>query len=478
MKWLPKSLVASGFSRKIRPISTMRMRLAWMALTLNMFAASAPAQTRPTGDVTIMADHLPNRNRTSELRARVFAEEVIDPSPRLVFTLSGFVEGLLAGRGVERPPGRTDVSTAIVRVQEASARFTSPRFDLLAGFSRVVWGRLDEVQPTDVVNPLDVSRFFFEGRSEARLPVGLIRARVFLSEGASIEGVYVPFHRRGRFDQLDEPTSPFNIEPRFAPAPVACLETVSKPLVASGFSRTMAVLKPLLAIGCPSVLPIAIERREPPAAFHNGQGGARFSATTGRLDWSVSAYRGFEPFGFGASPQAAVVPVHIVYPRFTMIGGDVETVRGPWGLRGEVAAFVDDNFQQAVPGVVGGNSIDAGIGLDRKAGDYRVSGSILAHRESYDEPIVRIDGPQRARSEVSLILSADRSFAAERYQVRTFGVYNATGSSAFLRGIATAKLRDNVSLEGSAGWFAGEGGTVIGRFGDSDFGYVRVKYYF
>jgi hypothetical protein len=431
------------------------MRLLLISLPLVLFAATAAAQTRPSGDVTIAADYLPNRDRTAELRARVFAEQVLDPTPRTFFTLSGFAEGLLARRGVEQRPGRTDVSTAILRVQEASARFTAERFDLLAGFSHVVWGRLDEVQPTDVVNPLDVSRFFFEGRNEARLPVGLIRARVFLSEATTIEGIYVPFHRRGRFDQLDEPTSPFNIEPGFAPAPVACL-----------------------AIGCPSVLPIAIERREPPAAFQNAQGGARFSATTGRLDWSVSAYRGFEPFGFGASPQAAVVPLHIVYPRFTMIGGDFETVRGPWGLRGEVAAFVDDNFQQAVPGVAGGSSIDAGIGLDRKAGDYRISGSVLAHRESYDEPIVRTDGPQRTRSEVSLIVSADRSFAAERFQVRTFGVYNATGSSAFLRGIATAKLRDNISLEGSAGWFAGDGGTVIGRFGDSDFGYVRVKYYF
>jgi hypothetical protein len=77
-----------------------------------------------------------------------------------------------------------------------------------------------------------------------------------------------------------------------------------------------------------------------------------------------------------------------------------------------------------------------------------------------------------------LILAADRSFAAERYQLRTFGVYNPSESSAFLRGIATAKLRDNFSLEGSAGWFAGDGGAVIGRFSDSDFLYVRVRYYF
>ena len=44
-----------------------------------------------------------------------------------------------------------------------------------SGFTRVVWGRLDEIQPTDVINPLDVSRFFFEGRAEARLPVALVR---------------------------------------------------------------------------------------------------------------------------------------------------------------------------------------------------------------------------------------------------------------------------------------------------------------
>jgi hypothetical protein len=168
-----------------------------------------------------------------------------------------------------------------------------------------------------------------------------------------------------------------------------------------------------------------------------------------------------------------------------MIGGDFETVRGPWGLRGEIAAFVEDNFQapdvcapQCTPAdlrIVKGRTIDAGLGVDRRAGDYRISAGILAHRESYDEPA---PGARRSRAEASLVMSADRSFAAERYQLRTFGVYNATESSAFLRGIATARVRDNLALEASVGWFAGDGGAVIGRFGDSDFGYVRVKYYF
>jgi hypothetical protein len=42
----------------------------------------------------------------------------------------------------------------------------------------------------------------------------------------------------------------------------------------------------------------------------------------------------------------------------------------------------------------------------------------------------------------------------------------------------TAKIRDNVALEGSGGWFVGDGRDIIGRFADSDFLYARVKYYF
>jgi hypothetical protein len=207
----------------------------------------------------------------------------------------------------------------------------------------------------------------------------------------------------------------------------------------------------------------------------------RVNATAGTFDWSVSAYRGFETFGLGTigalTPGAAFLPVDIVYPRFTMLGGDFETVRGEWGLRGEVAAFVDDNFQGSLQ-VVKGSSIDAGVGVDRKAGAYRVSGTALFHHEAYDDPIPASDGVWRSQSNLSLILAADRTFARERYRLRTFGVYTPDESTAFLRAIMIGKLRDNLALEGSGGWFIGEGQDLIGRFADSDFLYARLKYDF
>jgi hypothetical protein len=61
---------------------------------------------------------------------------------------------------------------------------------------------------------------------------------------------------------------------------------------------------------------------------------------------------------------------------------------------------------------------------------------------------------------------------------RLFGVYNPNSGEGFVRGIFTATLRDNVALEGSLGWFAGSGLDTIGRFADSDFLYLRLKYFF
>lgn len=392
---------------------------------VHAFGPEAYAQT-PTGYASVFLDRLPNRDAT-ELRARVFAQEKLDVSEEVRVVASGFAEGLVA----DRSGSTTD---AIAEPQDLTLEFRGTRFSVLAGNARVVWGRLDELQPTDVINPIDVSRFFFEGRGEARMALPLVQAKVFAGEKASLEAVYVPWFRRGRFDRLDEPTSPFDVSPRI-------------PFVDEAPARTAA----------------------------NGQGGARLNVTNGKVDWSVSSYRGFRPFGL----YSAAGPIELarIYPRFTMLGGDFETVSGAWGMRGEAAVFVRDAFQSAdAPLVRTGRSFDVGGAVDRKAGEYRVSGQVLVHREMYDE-ITGVALPA-SRTDVSLIVSTDRSFVRQRYESRVFGVYNPNSGAGFLRGILTAHLRDNVALEGSLGWFGGSGADAISRFSDSDFAYVRLKYFF
>ena len=431
--------------------------------------ASAQSVGRPSGNASLTTDYEPNRHDTVELRGRLFAEEKIEISPSLRVTASGFVEGLVASRPtapdlVTGETRNTTVTDAVVRVHDAFAELTIGRLDLRAGFARVVWGRLDEMQPTDVVNPLDVSRFFFEGRSEARLPVALIRAQpVPLGSGVDRGGVRPGLPSR---PLRSARRANVTLQPRGAPRRRDCrLPGDRLSHAASGDRRRRAIgWRGERAGGRP------LQRDDRPHRL----GASR--RTGGREPFAI--------YQIGPSAPGAPPLIQGTHPRFTMIGGDVETVRGEWGIRGEVAAFVDDNFQAPSLFVLDGTSFDAGIGVDRRAGDYRISGTVLYHRERMEQDLslqLPAEGTtpiDTTRSDLSLVLSADRRFARERYALRVFGVATPSEGSGFARAIASAELRDNLALEGSVGWFIGEGRDLVGRFSDSDFGYLRLKYYF
>jgi hypothetical protein len=431
--------------------------------------AATPAIAQVNGHISVIFDTLPDLDpapgaqSVSELRVRLFAERHDEFGSHLRINLAGYVDGLLADRGgADRNVGpyRTYLTRdAIVRPADLYVDFVTSHFDVRAGAARLVWGRLDEFQPTDVVNPVDLSRFLMEGRSEARLPVGLVRGRVFLPRSTTLEAVAVPYFRRGRFDQLDEPSSPFNLADPTGSAPL------------------------------PRV------RDEPSPGAASLQGGLRLTSTTSRVDWSVSAYRGIKAFPMstltttvGADLKVGLyeTPAFVIresFPRFAMIGGDFETVHGPWGVRGEIAAFVDDELQstRTVRGVPG-HSVTAGLGVDRKAGDYRIAANALWSRSGVDaddpaaQPFVGDDEVER--TDVSLVIAGDRSFARETRTVRLFAVYNPSEATTFTRVIGAVSVRDNVWIEGSAGVFTGDSLEIIGRLTRRDFAYARLKVFF
>ncbi len=81
-------------------------------------------------------------------------------------------------------------------------------------------------------------------------------------------------------------------------------------------------------------------------------------------------------------------------------------------------------------------------------------------------------------TDVSLVMGAQRSFARDTRRVLLFGLWNMADSSGFLRSIGSWSLRDNLWLEGSVGWFLGEGTDTLSRFATRDFAYVKLKAYF
>lgn len=426
----------------------------WWLLAALLAQAPPPLASTPAGplhgapavhgDLSVLADVFPKRDHTRELRGRARVEVTSDPTAWLRLRLEGIAEGLVADRG-----GRVDAANAEVR--EAWVDMRTARVELRAGYGRIAWGRLDEVMPSDVINPIDAAKFFLDGRGEARLPVAFARSRVFLPSETALEAVVALPGRRSRFDRLDEKTSPFNL---------------------------------LNDVVLPAGVPVraGVRRETPPASLGNVQTGLRLSTTAGRVDMSVSAWRGFEGFGqvrFETrleSAPAGVAPAVVGelverYPKFTMIAGDVELVRGAWAIRGEVAGFVDKTLS-GPSGPVEGKAFDAGVGVDRSAGNYHVFGSVVWHREW--SPAVA----SSTRSHVNVIASVDRRFSRERYLVRVFGVVNPEDRSGFVRGLFSWSVSDNVLLEASGARFLGEGSDTISRFAGRDFGFLRLRYHF
>jgi hypothetical protein len=456
--------VGSGFLTTVASAKVVSRII--QAVVVAILLGAGPASAQLNGHVSVVLDALPDidaadgAQSVTELRMRVFAERRDELGPHVRINLAGYVDGLVADR--QSISGRGRVSDAIVWPADLYIDIVTPHFDLRAGAARLVWGRLDEFQPTDVVNPIDLSRFVMEGRSEARLPVGLVRARVFLPKSTTLEAVAVPYFRRGRFDQLDEQSSPFNL-------------TRSNGTPEGGARQRVTRVTD-----------------EPHTGAESLQGGVRLTSTTARVDWAVSTYRGLRAFPISTvGAEMTSLIVRESFPRFTMIGADFETVRGVWGVRGEVAVFVDDELQsvRAVQGVAG-RSLTAGIGVDRKAGDYRVAANALWSWSGVDDALRLADArsgqaastfegdPELERSDVSVVLAADRSFSRETRTLRVFAVYDPAEATTFTRVIGAVSVRDNVWIEGSAGVFTGSSLDVIGRLTRRDFAYARLKVFF
>jgi hypothetical protein len=424
---------------------------AWLGMMSPPLSAQQGREppVRLAGDVSFIVDGVPAQD-AAELRTRLHLDFTgRSPDGRTAVRVEATVEGLVADRGL------LDVAALQAQARDIWIERIGERIDVRAGYGRIIWGRLDEIAPSDVINPLDIARFLLEGRSEARRAVPFVRSRLFFTDAVRLEAVLVPGFRRGTFDALDEDTSPFNLV------------------------RT-TVLPPGLA-----VTDRAVVHLDPETRMGNVSGGARVSATAGRLDFGLAAYRGVEAFGvlaFIPDPGAPIDPLNPLpvpgrlveqHTRFTMLAADFETVRGVWAWRGEAAVFPERSFAGASrPGIVSGRSVDAGVGFDREAGSFRVFGTLLFHHQSAGAD------PAVSRTDVSVVGSLERSFGRERWLTRAFVLVNPADRFAFVRALLTWRPVDNIGLEASAGFFGGTSDDTIGRFSERDFAFGRAVVYF
>ena len=385
------------------------------------------------GHASIGVDHLPNLEDTTELRARLFVERGWTPGP---WRIRGavLVEGLAADRDRTRHDGH-------LQVREATVGWSGGAFDVRAGIGTIVWGRLDEVQPTDVINPLDASKYLLEGRAEARLPVAHApRALVRRREGDGRSGVGAAVHarplRRARRGQLA-------VQP---PRRRRALHAVA------GLSAGGAVHPPRAG-----AVAADVARRRPPERHQRPGGlGAR----------RLQRVSGLRPHLGRADRPAArhAARFHPAGPRLR----DLPAVHDDRRRRGNGARRLGDSRRDgghdrrhrrdrhvAARASTDTASAPASAPIARPAPFASTAPSWSSAASRTRSRSLGIAGG--ADTNVSLVVGGDRGFARDTRKVRVFGAWNVADSSGFARTIGTWSLRDNLSLVGSVGWFFGAG---------------------
>ncbi len=237
------------------------------------------------------------------------------------------------GRLFTDPHGVYQDRNPCLNVDEAYIDYYTDRADLRIGIQKFAWGRLDEINPTDNLNPEDLTRATLEEEQTRKIGVPAIKTNLY-TDLINAEIAWVPFYVPYRL-----PTS----EERWFPPlliPPCCIQP-----------RTLTDDIPLTASYRD------VER--PALTLAHSQLGMRLSRHLAGWDLSASYFRGYDPQPTMRAPTLILIEIlnplafdytarAITFPtpslhRIQVFGLDWSTTIGGLTLRGEWA-YADGKY--------------------------------------------------------------------------------------------------------------------------------------
>lgn len=179
-------------------------------------------------------------------------------------------------------------------VREGYLHLRSDTADLRIGKQIIAWGKADQINPTDNLTPRDFTRYFSED-GDQRLGVTAVRAGYFM-EGLTLTGIWLPYFK-----------------PNILPFP-------------------------------PETSALAYSQHA--ADSSKQQWAIKIDQSGQVVDWSLSYFDGYDlnPDVGIDSVTPAGVTLGLNHHRVRVLGGDVATTAGRYGLRAEAAyTFTDDS---------------------------------------------------------------------------------------------------------------------------------------
>jgi hypothetical protein len=209
--------------------------------------------------------------------------------------------------------GTPDYSRAKLDYTENYLRWRNPEMRFTVGTQNLLWGRVDEIPPTDRLSRVDLSRFVLDRLPDRRRAVPALRLESFQGD-FKIDAAWVPV-----FDPAVMPDEKSVWHP---------VDTANKRILGLG---TIPLPSPLmqLAIG-------------PEDDGGSGGGGIRVTHSGGGLDYGFSVQRARQsvPY-YKVTPGFPVVTLTAVHPYSWVLGGELETQIGGATWRLEAARSSD-----------------------------------------------------------------------------------------------------------------------------------------
>ncbi len=192
----------------------------------------------------------------------------------------------------------------VEELREGYFEISRGQWEVRGGRQLIVWGRADELNPTDVITPKNYLLLLPEGQAGYRFGVNALEADYYLSlSGIRASGVWVPI-------------------------PTASIIPISE-----------------LPDG------VHLTDRLPAIRFEDGSAGVKLDRSGGKVDASLSYFYGYnllpevhiERASLDETTRVLHADVALEHERQHMIGADFATTRGRFGYRGEVAYVIGNN---------------------------------------------------------------------------------------------------------------------------------------
>jgi hypothetical protein len=443
----------------------------------------------------------PSQDPQGKLRLRVSTD--LSPRLRFVTDLTGTAGGTPrdpSGAGVyDLGHVRQDLSPSL-EIGEAYLDVYSSLLDLRLGLQKFAWGRLDRVQPNDLLNPQKYYDPLLEEENDRKIGVPAIAPTLNVPPGWSgalltelrLAFVWVPIYVPYYFPDEDE---------RWYP-PIWRVPAESSVQGLTVENQSQFVNAPL-----------------PSRNLEHSTYAARFSGLFAGADFAAYYFEGFDPapalgvaaVGFASldplSPQLLDVRSEVdVFPQFDRIravGGDVAYRVFDATLRLEGAYVFDRLYPRNPSDVVASEQIGAidptellsggeqevpvtlePVNVRRDGVDWGVGGDTFVGDTFL---LLQVNQTAVLHNDVDLLISdfetlfsitLRRGFLDERLKAELVGLYAMQG----VAGIAHPRLTYNVSdhLDVRVGYIAIEGhaSSLVGEYKHNDEAYVRARLLF